>query len=303
MTKEKIYNKKFELINKNIKMIKAEELKIKVKIKAHENNLEPQDIMQMYFFERLLYRISISEYKYNFILKGGLLLSAIFGDDRRTTQDMDTMIKGIPLDTREIEKVINEIINIDCEDGISYSLKKSTEIRLNDKYGGIRVNLIGYKEHLQVPLSIDITVGDPITPRELEYRYKCMFDDTYISIMAFNIETIIAEKFETFISNNIMNTRTKDFYDLYILLTKYYDKIDKNVLVKAIKKTFERRETDFDIDKIIYNFNKIKESNKLKLNFNNYKSRKYYVSNINYDEIMSAINLVIELLQKELSVI
>ncbi len=100
-------------------MIDAEDLKIKVKTKAHENNLEPQDIMQMYFFERLLYRISISAYKYNFILKGGLLLSAIFGDDRRTTQDMDTMIKGIPLDSREIEKVINEIINIDFEDGFS----------------------------------------------------------------------------------------------------------------------------------------------------------------------------------------
>ena len=281
-------------------MIDAEDLKIKVKTKAHENNLEPQDIMQMYFFERLLYRISISAYKYNFILKGGLLLSAIFGDDRRTTQDMDTMIKGIPLDARKIEKVINEIINIDCEDGISYSLKKSSEIRLNDKYGGIRINLLGYKEHLQVPLSIDITVGDPITPRELEYRYKCMFDDSYINIMAFNMETIIAEKFETFISDNIMNTRTKDFYDLYILLTRYYDKIDKKVLVKAIKNTFERRKTDFDIDKIIYNFSKIKESDKLRLNFKNYKNKKSYVSDIDYDEIMNAINLVIELLKKEL---
>ncbi len=284
-------------------MIDAENLKIKLKTKAHENNLEPQDIMQMYFFERLLYRISISVYKYNFILKGGLLLSAIFGDDRRTTQDMDTMIKGIPLDAKKIKKVINEIINIDCDDGISYSLKKLDEIRLNDKYGGIRVGLTGYKEHLQVQLSIDITVGDPITPRELEYRYKCMFDDSYISIMAFNIETIIAEKFETFISDNIMNTRTKDFYDLYILLTRYYDKIDKNVLVKAIRNTFKRRETDFDIDKIRYNFNKIKESDKLRLNFKNYKNKKSYVANIDYDEIMNAVNLIIELLQKELVIV
>ncbi len=281
-------------------MIDAEDLKIKVKTKAHENNLEPQDIMQMYFFERLLYRISISAYKYNFILKGGLLLSAIFGDNRRTTQDMDTMIKGIPLDAKKLEKVINEIINVDCKDGISYILKKSSEIRLNDKYGGIRVSLIGYKEHLQVPLSIDITAGDPITPRELEYRYKCMFDETYISIMAFNIETIIAEKFETFISNNVMNTRTKDFYDLYILLTRYYDNIDRKVLVKAIKNTFERRKVDFDLDKIVYTFSKIKKSDKLKLNFKNYQNKRNYISNIDYEEIMSAINLVIELLQKEL---
>ena len=95
-------------------MLDAENLKIKIKTKAHENNLEPQDIMQMYFFERLLYRISKSKYKNNFILKGGLLLSAIFGDERRTTQDMDTMIKGLPLDTKELENIINEIISIDC---------------------------------------------------------------------------------------------------------------------------------------------------------------------------------------------
>lgn len=159
--------------------------------------------------------ISISKYKNNFILKGGLLLSAIFGDDRRTTQDMDTMIKGIPLEINELTRIINEIINIKCDDDINFEINKSKEIRLADKYGGLRISLIGYKEHLQVPLSIDITVGDPITPRELEFKYKCMFDDEYINIMAFNKETIIAEKFETFITDNIMNTRTKDFYDLY----------------------------------------------------------------------------------------
>lgn len=219
-------------------MLDAENLKIKIKTKAHENNLEPQDIMQMYFFERLLYRISISKYKNNFILKGGLLLSAIFGDERRTTQDMDTMIKGLPLDMKTLENIINEIININQNDNISFKIKNTKEIRIIDKYGGLKVNLIGFKEHLQVPLSIDITVGDPITPRELEFKYKCMFDDSYISIMAFNKETIIAEKFETFITDNILNTRTKDFYDLYMLLTKFYNEINKDTLVKAIKKYF-----------------------------------------------------------------
>lgn len=281
-------------------MLDAEKLKIKIKTKAHENNLKPQDIMQMYFFERLLYRISMSKYKNNFILKGGLLLSAIFGDDRRTTQDMDTMIKGLPLDTKELENIVNEIININCEDDISFKIKNTKEIRLIDKYGGLKVNLIGFKEHLQVPLSIDITVGDPITPRELEFKYKCMFDDSYIRIMAFNKETIIAEKFETFITDNIMNTRAKDFYDLYILLTKFYDEINKDTLVKAIKNTFKRRGTNFDVEKIVNTFNLIKESDKLRQNFKNYKNKKSYVESIDYDDVMEAINLVVELLEKEL---
>ena len=281
-------------------MLEAENLKIKIKTKAHENNLEPQDIMQMYFFERLLYRISKSKYKNNFILKGGLLLSSIFGDERRTTQDMDTMIKGLPLDTKQLENIINEIISIDCEDNINFKIKSTKEIRLIDKYGELKVSLIGFKEHLQVPLSIDITVGDPITPRELEFKYKCMFDDSYINIMAFNKETIIAEKFETFITDNIMNTRAKDFYDLYILLTRFYDELNKSTLVKAIKNTFRRRETNYDVEKIVKTFDLIKESDKLKQNFKNYKNKKSYVENIDYDDVMNSIDLIIELLEEEL---
>ncbi len=281
-------------------MIDAEDLKIKVKERAHVYNLEPQDIMQMYFFERLLYRISISEYKYNFILKGGLLLSAIFGDERRTTQDMDTMIKGIPMDIKQLMKIIKKIVYIDCNDDIKFEVLTSKDIRLDDIYGGLRIKLIGYKEHLQVPLSIDITVGDPITPRELEFKYKCMFDDSYINIMAFNLETIIAEKFETFITDNIMNTRNKDFYDLYMILENHNDKLNKEQLIKAIKNTFERRNVEFDIDKIKSNFEAIKISDRLKHNFENFKIKKQYTKNISYEEVMNKINIIVELLSKEL---
>ena len=281
----------------------AEDLKIKIKTKAHENHLEPQDIMQMYFFERLLYRIGISEYKYNFILKGGLLLSAIFGDERRTTQDMDTMLKGIPLEVKTLEKIIKEIIGIDGKDGITFEIVSIKDIRLIDKYGGLKVKLIGYKEHLRVPLAIDVTVGDPITPKELNFRYKCMFDDAYVNIMAFNKETIIAEKFETFITDNIMNTRAKDFYDLYILLTRFYNDINKDDLVKAIKNTFERRAAKFDINIMASNFDLIKNNEKLRANFNRFKLKKVYVKDISYEEVMDAIEIIIKLVQRELTLV
>ena len=286
-----------------IDVIDAEDLKIKIKTKAHENHLEPQDIMQMYFFERLLYRIGISKYKYNFILKGGLLLSAIFGDERRTTQDMDTMLKGIPLEAKTLEKIIKEIISIDDKDGITFEIVNIKDIRLIDKYGGLKVKLIGYKEHLRVPLAIDVTVGDPITPKELNFRYKCMFDDAYVNIMAFNKETIIAEKFETFITDNIMNTRAKDFYDLYILLTRFYNDINKDDLVKAIKNTFERRAAKFDINIMASNFDLIKNSEKLRANFNRFKLKKVYVKDISYEEVMDAIEIIIKLVQRELTLV
>ncbi len=156
---------------------------------------------------------------------------------------------------------------------------------------------------MRVPLSIDITTGDPVTPRELEYRYKCLFEDSYINIMAFNIETIIAEKFETLISDNILNTRAKDFYDLYLLLNEYKNKIDKKTLVKAIKNTFVRRNVDFDVEKISNNFNIVAKSDKLKRNFENYKSKKNYVSSIDYYKIMEVISFVIETLKEEMVIV
>lgn len=158
----------------------GEKLKNKIKKRAKEIGAQPQELMQMYFFERLLYRISISRYKFNFILKGGLLLSAIIGDERRTTSDMDTMIKGIDIESDELLRIIQEIINIETDDNISFEIEKAKDIRIDDIYGGVNVKLIAKKDGLIVPLFIDITTKDPITPREIEFKYKSLFDDTYI---------------------------------------------------------------------------------------------------------------------------
>jgi len=283
-------------------MITAENLKIKVKTEARNHNSQPQDIMQMYFFERLLYRISISKYKHNFILKGGLLLSAIFSDRRRTTQDMDTMIKGIDLNFEAIKKIIDEIVNVDIDDDIRFEVTKYKDIREQDKYGGIKVYLIGHKEHLQVPLSIDISINDPITPRELEFRYKSIFNDSYIKIMAYNIETIIAEKFETFITDNIQNTRLKDFYDIYMLMSNHSEEIDNKILIKAIKNTFKRRETIFDINNIIASFEMVKTSDELKNRYQRFQKANLYSNNISYENIMDAISKIVELLEQETAV-
>jgi len=277
-------------------MITAEKLKTQVKTKANKNNSQPQDVMQMYFFERLLYRISISKYKHNFILKGGLLLSAIFGDERRTTQDMDAMIKGIELDFDLLKKIIEEIVIVELDDEIKYEVLKYKDIREEDKYGGIKIFLMAYKEHLKVPLSIDISINDPITPRELEFKYKCMFDDKYINIMTYTIETIIAEKFQTLIEDTIGNTRAKDFYDLYVLLTENIDDIDKEILIMAIKNTFKRRETSNLLSEIDIRFEEISKSEILENSWAKYRNTHKYANEINYQEIIEAITMIVDLL-------
>ena len=281
----------------------SEKLKNKIKKRAKEIGAQPQELMQMYFFERLLYRISISRYKFNFILKGGLLLSAIIGDERRTTSDMDTMIKGIDIESDELLRIIQEIINIETDDNISFEIEKTKDIRVDDIYGGVNVKLIAKKDGLIVPLFIDITTKDPITPKEIEFKYKSLFDDTYIKIMAFNKETIIAEKFETLIKDTETNTRAKDFYDLYIIIKDYWNDLDKTNLIKAIQNTCKRRDSLYILDEIEERFDFIKESNILQNEWNKYKIAHLYAKDIEYADIMKNINLIIEELEKEVAII
>lgn len=281
----------------------GEKLKNKIKKRAKEIGAQPQELMQMYFFERLLYRISISQYKFNFILKGGLLLSAIIGDERRTTSDMDTMIKGIDIESDELLKIIQEIINIKTDDAISFEIEKTKEIRVDDVYGGINIKLIAKKDGLIIPLFIDITTKDPITPREIEFKYKSIFDDEYIKIMAFNKETIIAEKFETLIKDTETNTRAKDFYDLYVLIKEYWNELDKTNLIKAIRNTCKRRESLYILDELEERFDFIKESAILQGEWDKYQISHLYARDINYADIMKNINLIIEELAKEVATI
>lgn len=270
-------------------------LKAKINQKAKELEVMPQYLLQMYFFERLLYRISASRYRDNFILKGGLLLAAIFGEDRRTTQDMDTMIKGLEIEPDSLLKVFKEILSIKTDDGIIYEIKGFKDIRLEDKYGGIRLAIVGCKEDLRVNLKIDITTKDPITPREIEFKYKSMFDDNYIKIMAFTKETIIAEKFETLIEDTENDTRAKDFYDISILMN---EEINEANLRKAIFNMFKRREREYLLDELDERYEFINTSEILKSNWANYQNGHPYALNVSYDDIMGSVFKIINIIKE-----
>ena len=260
----------------------------KLKNLAKTCNITANEALQNYMFERILERLSISKYKNNFILKGGLLLSSIMGIDIRTTMDMDTCIKGISLTDEQLYEVLQEILSIDVEDNVSFEIKNSEPIREEDDYGGLRYNIIAKYEHLIVNLSIDIATGDAITPREIEYDYKMMFEDRSLKIMTYNIESIIAEKFQTVISRGILNSRMKDYYDLYYLIT--YKEFSKENLKKAITKTFEKRETSIDdIDKVI---EEIKNADFLKDLWRNYSTHYQYANDIDFNQVMDAIEKI-----------
>lgn len=257
---------------------------------AQRCDITTNEILQNYMFERVLERLSKSKYKNNFILKGGVLLSSIMGIDTRTTMDMDTCIKGINLDDTQLYEVLNEILSIDVNDNIKFYIKNSKQIREDDDYGGLKYNLLAQYENLRVNLSIDIATGDLITPKEIEYDYKMMFEDRSLQIMTYNIETIIAEKFQTVISRGILNSRMKDYYDLYYLTT--YKQYSKDILRQAIKNTFEKRNTNIEnVQKVI---SEIATSDFTENLWNEYRKKFKYAKNIEYEQIMEKIKLLAE---------
>lgn len=268
-------------------------VKTKINNKAKRLNLSPQDLMQMYFFERILYRISISKYKYNFIIKGGLLLSSMFEDESRTTQDMDTMLKGIEVSEKTLKKVLSDIFKIDAHDGITFEILNFRKIREEDLYGGYRVSIKAFIDTLSVNLKLDITTGDPIIPREIEYSYKCLIENGTIKIMAFSKYSIIAEKFETLIETLETDTRAKDFYDIYKLIG---NKIDKEKLYKAIYNTFKRRNTLYLLEDLTDRLNIIKESTTLREYWSNYQRKHYYAKNISYEDFTNSIESIINII-------
>lgn len=219
----------------------AMQLKAFIKNKAAEKNISAQLVMQNYMLERLLERISISEYKNNFILKGGFLISAIVGLDTRATMDLDTTIKGFELNEENLQKIFTDICAIQVEDDVTFQIYNIGEIREGDEYPGYRVHLKALYPPLSVPLTVDVTTGDKITPREISYTFKLLFDDRNISILAYNLETVIAEKLETVISRGIANTRPRDFYDIHILYTLRGSECNMEILSRALRQTADKR--------------------------------------------------------------
>ena len=217
------------------------QLKAIIKNISKEKHISAQLVMQNFMLERLLERISISKYRQNFILKGGFLIAAIVGLDTRATMDMDITVKDWPVNQESIKKMFLDICEIDLNDDISFEFKKIGEIREGDEYTGYRVSMIAHYPPMAVPLKLDITTGDKITPKEIEYNFKLLLENRRISILAYNLETIMAEKLETVISRGDLNTRMRDYYDIYILAKLQYKNIEIDSLRKALNETSKKR--------------------------------------------------------------
>lgn len=267
-----------------------EQLKGTIRNFAERNHLRSQEVLQMFLFERILERLSKSRYHKNFILKGGLLISSMIGMGERTTMDMDTTIKGIQMEEAEICPILKDILSVDVGDGIDFELLRLEPIREEDAYNNFRAHLLARYGKINSPMKIDITTGDSITPAAICYEYPMSFTDDTIPVMAYTVETILAEKFETIIRRNIGTTRARDFYDLHMLYREHHGQIQPDILKSAVEHTAVKRGSLEDLHDWKEIMRDIREEPQLYTLWKNYAANNPYVGDLEFSVVLDTVD-------------
>lgn len=275
-----------------------EQLKGAIRNIAAQKNLRPQEVLQMFLFERILERLAVSRYRNNFILKGGLLISSMIGIDERTTIDMDTTVRGIPMEETEITSVILEILSLDVDDGITFAFRRIEPIREDDAYRNFRVHIEARYGKINSPMKIDITTGDEITPAAIQYDYPFLFEQKTVPVMAYTLETILAEKYETILRRNIGTTRARDFYDLHTLYRERNEEIRADVLRLAVAHTARKRGSAAELADWKEIVQDIREEPTLTSLCNNYAAENPYIGKLQFSEVVDTVECVGRLLQE-----
>ncbi|EJP20381.1 nucleotidyl transferase, PF08843 family [Lachnoanaerobaculum sp. ICM7] len=270
-------------------MIKsATALKAKIKNKAGRDSDKSQIILRIYLMERLLERVSLSQYRDNFVLKGGLLVSSLVGVDMRSTMDVDTTVKSLPLNKRSAQKILEEIIAVKLEDRVAFRITKVQDIMEGHEYEGIRCMIECTIDKLKQTIKVDISTGDEITPRAIAYKLPLIIEDRSINIWAYNLETLLAEKLETIMVRAEANTRMRDFYDIHVLLEQDVVTIDRDTMKSAFYATCKRRKSTERIVTIDDVINKIADDEVTKQQWKNYRKTNYYVGALEWDDVIES---------------
>ena len=271
-----------------------EQIKGRIKSVAKQNNADARTLMRIYMMERFLERLAQSEYRDNFIIKGGILVTAMIGVAHRSTMDIDTSMKNLNLSAEDALRVVNQVKDIDLDDGVSFEIKDVSNIMDEMEYPGIRVTMNANVGRLITPLKIDISTGDVITPRAIEFNYDLLLEDRSISLWSYNLETILAEKLQTVLARGILNTRMRDFYDIRMLLDTYEDKVNKAVLKDAFAATCKKRGTDHLQEQAEEIIKIIEADEQLQVLWRAYQKKYSYAADIDYASAISGVRKLMD---------
>lgn len=278
-------------------MIKsATAVKARIKNKASGNSDKSQIMLRIYMMERFLERVSLSKYRDNFVLKGGLLVSSLVGIDMRSTMDIDTTIRSLSLNKASAKRVLEEIIAIDLDDGVTFNITKAQDIMEGHEYEGIRFMIECTMEKLKQSIKIDMSTGDEITPRAIAYKFPLIIENRTIDLWTYNLETLLAEKIETIMVRAQANTRMRDFYDIYLLLKENKELIDRDILKEAFFSTCKRRKSMEQIANIGDVMKKIADDEIMKQQWNNYQKNNYYVGTLEWNDVINSVKKIIDMI-------
>lgn len=269
----------------------------RIKNLSEQNNADPRVLMRLYMMERYLERVSVSKYRNNFIVKGGVLVTSLLGISMRSTMDIDTTIQNYDLSLENTKRMIEDISRIDIDDGVDFTIKSVMKIMDDMEYPGIRFALDSRIGRMITPIKIDVSTGATITPRAIEYDYKLMLENRSISILSYNIETVFAEKLQTILSLGILNTRMRDFYDVHVLLVSHKREIDREILKRAFRATCKNRKTENIIDNLKSIYESIACDEKLSLLWTLYQRKYSYAKDIDFGSALLSLDALLKLLE------
>ncbi len=271
-------------------MIKtSRQLKDLIRNLSKDKSADAQILMRNYMMERFLERISLSEYKDKFILKGGMLVAAMVGLDARSTMDLDATVRGANVNVEDVENIISAIISVPIDDGVKFIVKQISEIMDEAEYPGVRVSLETEFDGVRTPLKVDISTGDIITPSAVSYTFKLMLEDRTIDVLAYNLETVLAEKLETVVSRATTNTRMRDFYDIHILNNLHGETVDYEILGQALSATAKKRGTETFLSESEEVFDEIEDSDAMQKLWKSYQKKFSYAADITWHSVMESI--------------
>lgn len=270
----------------------ATQLKAKVRNLSGSDSTKAQTLIRNYIMERFLERIALSKYRNDFILKGGILVSAVVGLETRSTMDIDTTVKSLEISKENAIKIVDDIIAVEIPDGVHFTITRVTDIMEEHDYPGIRFTLEATLDNLRQVIKIDISTGDIITPGAIEYSYNLMFEERAISLWTYNLETLLAEKLETIMARGTANTRMRDFYDIHII--SHQETFDTTILKKAFLATSSKRNTSdqiLDFRKILMT---VESEEVMRRQWDNYQKESFFIGNLTWDEVMESVKLLAE---------
>ena len=270
------------------------QLKAKARNLSTKTNIPPHIIQRNYFLERFLERVSLSNYRDTIILKGGVLITSLLGIEARATVDLDATMRARTLTTEGITEIVGEVLRTPIEDNVEFSITGAEETRVESDYPGCRITLDVKFDKLRDTVKLDFTAGDVITPKPVEYGYRLMFDDREISVLAYNIETVLAEKFTAILSLDVANSRMKDFYDIHMLVNEQRDAISRDVFEKAVKNTAKQRGMSHLLPQAGHIIDTVSGSPVMAELWRRYQTAYKYAAGIEYSKVMESLYLLIK---------